>query len=92
MSPLKPPRGSTASRPLRKFKVGKQVVFGLFYPNELEFSKSEVICLRNDLREVIQLQGHLEGSKLVIRYILAYPINQSWNFEEKRSFVSIMTS
>ena len=47
--------------------VGKQVDFTLLYPSELKFLKSEIICLRYDLREVLRLPGHLETSNVVNR-------------------------
>ena len=70
LSPILSPRGSTAPRALRKFKIGEQVDLSLFNPSTLKFLKSEVICLRYDLREVLRVPGHLESSKLVFRSIL----------------------
>eukprot|EP00088_Acartia_fossae_P051810 TRINITY_DN5827_c0_g1_i9.p1 TRINITY_DN5827_c0_g1~~TRINITY_DN5827_c0_g1_i9.p1 ORF type:complete len:147 (+),score=0.03 TRINITY_DN5827_c0_g1_i9:123-563(+) len=46
-----------APRALTNLNFGNQVDISLLYSSDLEFSKSEVICLRYDLREVLGLSG-----------------------------------
>ena len=65
LPPMDSPRETTAPRVPRSFKFGIQVDFGLIYHSVLEFLKSEVICLRYDLREELRLPGHLRASNLV---------------------------
>ena len=82
------------TRAYRNFKIGFQVVFGWLYPSELEFSKSEVIFLRHDLREALQLLilEHLGNFKIGNQVDFTFSICQGWNFQSWRSFVSVITS
>ena len=47
----------------------------MLYPSALEFLKSEVPYLRYDLREVLQLSGHMRKSKfdLQVHFRMLYP-------------------
>ena len=92
LPPIWPPRGSAALRAPRKSKFGLQVHFRMLYPLALEFLKSEVICLRHDLREVLQLPAHLGSPNSVYRYILVCSTHHLWNFWDRRSLTSDMTS
>ena len=70
MPPTWSPRGFEALRVSRKSKFGLKVQLRMLYPQALKFLGSEVPDLRYDLREVMKLPDHLEGSYLDTRFIL----------------------